>query len=363
MINKSNRMKISRNRYFNACFLAIISTVFSLIFGELLLRIVKPQPLYSFEQGLFTNSKDHDYYLTPFVNKIHSQPEYSYVIKANSYGFRGSEPNFNAKYRVLMLGDSFGMGQGVREAKNLCELSQAFLKKKGMDIDIFNTSVSGYSGINQLGVLNRFIKNYYPNLVVLLFYWNDIGQKQSLKVQNGYLALKAGDKLTAPLREWLNNHSHLYSLIKRFYYYNKMKRPINKRIDKSYLTSDLEIAFNYIKKMKVICDTNNAGFLVILLPLEGIYDGNSEFQARKKVLTNQFKLNSILFRDWARVLPKKNREDLVYKIDRHWNEKGHTYFSKFLSSLVTGMLLEEDHETQILLHRNQRTQRFGETYF
>ena len=108
------------------------------IICEGLLRIFYPQKLYSFEQNLFFESEDFGYCLTPNIEKVHSQPEYSYIIKSNSFGFRGKEPNFEANYRVLVLGDSYGMGQGVPEERNLCDLSQKYLDEHHVDIDIFN---------------------------------------------------------------------------------------------------------------------------------------------------------------------------------------------------------------------------------
>lgn len=304
-----------------------------IIICEILLRIFYPQQLYSFEQHLFVESDDYEYCLTPNIEKLHTQPEYSYTIRSNSFGFRGKEPNFKANYRVLVLGDSVGMGQGVPEGINLCELSQRYFNKHHVDTDIFNTSISGYSGVNEILVLKKFLKTYRPNLVVLLFNWNDIGVTESLFVKNGFLVLSYGNKYTAPLREWMNNHSHFYCLIKKFYYL-RIKEAPDKLGSRKLPDEEIRLSFNNIDAMKGFCDSYTAEFVVVLLPLHGIYEGTPKFRERKQILSDMLHGALINYVDWATVLPKENKNKLVFNFDHHWNERGHVYFSKFLTNLI-----------------------------
>ena len=314
--------------------LIAVGILLALFSAEIILRYIYPQTLYSFEKGLFVDSAEYGYCFAPLVEKIHSQPEYSYIIKTNSYGFRGKEPNFNAHFKVLVLGDSCGMGQGVKEGENLTDLAQIYFDKEKMDIDIFNTSVSGYSTINELKVLNKFIGSYKPNLVILIFNWNDLRSRQSLIVQNGYLVIRAGNKFTAPLREWLNNHSHLYCLIKRLYYIKKMSRPIKRVIGRSFHEADIKNSLDSLLEMKQISERNNAKFVVILIPVDIVHEQFDAGKENKKILIEQLRNNSIFFKDWSLVLPKEDKASLVYKLDRHWTKKGHEYFSKYLIDLI-----------------------------
>ncbi len=323
------------------------SIILSLLIVELLLRIFFPQQLYSFEQHLFMASEEYGYCLTPNTAKMHSQPEYSYIIKSNSFGFRGKEPNFNAAYRVLVLGDSFGMGQGVKEGTNLCELSQLHFVKKNLDIDVFNTSISAYSAINQLKVLKNFIFDYKPHLVILLFYWNDIGPKDSLSVYDGYLVLHVGNKLTAPIREWLNNNSHAYSLVKRFYYTFLKKGSPGRGNLGSIPESEINVTIDNIIRMKQICDENGTMFSIILLPLKGAFEGSGEFKRSKDLFIRKLTEKSIAYKDWGLSLPNENRETLVYKFDHHWTEYGHEYFSKYLSQIILEVYKVSDRKTSM----------------
>lgn len=309
------------------------SVIVSLLITEIILRTFFPQQLYSFEQHLFMSSEDYGYYLTPNIAKMHSQPEYSYIIKSNSFGFRGKEPNFNADYRVLVLGDSFGMGHGVPEGKNLSELSQFHFVDKNLDIDVFNTSISGYSTINQLKVLKQLMPRYRPHLVILLFYWNDIDYTDSLSAHNGYLVSHVGNKLTAPIREWLNSNSHVFSLAKRFYY-TFLKKGSAVRGDGPIPESEINVTVENLSRMKKICDDNGTTFVIILLPLEGAFKGSNEFERSKEMVIRKLIENSIVIRDWGLLLPEEKREMLVYKFDHHWTEYGHEYFSKYLNRVI-----------------------------
>ncbi|OGW37851.1 MAG: hypothetical protein A2Y97_04140 [Nitrospirae bacterium RBG_13_39_12] len=317
--------------------LVFLSVIISLLLAEGLIRLFFPQNLYSFEKGLFIKSDDYGYSLTPNVEKKHSQPEYSYIIRSNSFGFRGKEPDFNADYRVLILGDSMGMGQGVGEGKNLADLAQVYLNKQRYNIDIFNTSIAGYFGFNELKVLSKFINTYKPNSVVLLFLWNDIGMYESLSVSNGYLVLNDRVKM-GHIREWLNNNSQLFCLIKKFYYVNIKK---NGNINVNIINeADMNIALNYITEMKKLCDKHNVFFSVVLLPHNTTSNKESDdFMKSKAILMRKLKENSIKYVDWAKLLPEDNLDKLVFKFDKHWTEYGHKYFSGLLTDHISDIYL------------------------
>lgn len=330
--------------------MVILSAAFALGLAELFLRAFYPQPLYTFEQGLFVNSPDYGYQLTPHVEKRHTQPEYSYWIKSNSRGFRGREPDPSAGYRVLILGDSFGMGQGVAEGENLCELAKLHYDSQGQSVDIFNTSVSGYAGINEVMVLRRQIKEYTPNLVVLFFCWNDIGVTKSLMVQDGYLVTEGEDRPVWMLKKWLNAHSHLYCLVKRFFHpVGRKWEPGTDRPSEtegagragatqgndSAESEGIDVAGHYIQEMKEITDANRARFVAVILPSGAGPGGESrEFIETRKHLLGEMADSGIEYRDWSTVLPDHLKDRLYFKKDRHLNKDGHAYFSSYLVQII-----------------------------
>lgn len=306
--------------------------IFALFLGEILIRIIKPHPLYSFEKGLFMKSVKYGYCLTPNAVKRHTQPEYSYVIHANSYGFRGKDPDLNAEYRVLVLGDSFGMAQGVEEGQGLCEQTENRFLRDGINLNIFNTSIAGYSGTNEVMVLQNIAPIYKPDLVVLLFCKNDIGARKSLDVQNGYLVLRKCDNVVFRLREWLNNHSQLFCAIKSVCYARKSQKT-GMGSGRVYSEEDIRIAVSYIRRMKRICDQWRAGFIVVILPDSWRGPADS-----RQLLTSLIEAESISTEDWGQYFDNLDEREFVFELDRHWTAKGHARTGQMLYDLIKSKL-------------------------
>ena len=318
-----NRL-ISR-RYISNFILFILSVGMVILLGELLLRTIWYQPLYAFEKGAFAPSEDYGYFLTPNMTSVYGQPEYSYILKANSYGFRGKEPNFNADFRVLILGDSVGMGQGVKEEDGLCSLSQAYFDGQGIDVDIFNTSVTGYTIVNELGVLRKWIYLYEPHLVVFLMHWNDINDQKSLFVKNGYI-VDDFEKKFILVRAWLNRNSRLYCLVKRAYY-----TLILMSCEKEHIKAkedDMLSAVKLIDAMNRICNGSKTRFITVLTPSMYIHPPS------KDLFFDLLKENSITAIDWSYKMPEQNMDEFFYIIDNHPNAKGHALLSDYLNSLI-----------------------------
>ena len=272
-------------------------------------------------------SDDYFYCLTPSVRKIHTQPEFKYLIESNSFGFRGQEPQFEAGFRVLVLGDSVGMGAGVPEGRNLCDMAQAHIEENGQDADIFNTSISGYSTLNELKVLNRWINEYGPHLVIYLFSWNDVYGRYTLDVRDGYLVPYSDKFPLLCARVWLNRHSRLYCLIKKFYY--SITTDLDKKDHLLHPSdSQIRIILDDIKTMDKVSHDAGAGFVTIITTGVNIHPDSTEFML--KALGKK----DIKFYDWSAPETGGYDTDIYFKRDSHWNEKGHRKYGRYLYRII-----------------------------
>ncbi|MFQ5693432.1 MAG: SGNH/GDSL hydrolase family protein, partial [Nitrospinota bacterium] len=254
----------------------LLSSLVGLFLSELILRRFIPQPLYKWQQGLFESDPAVFYRLAKNFKAVHTQPEYSYAIRTNSYGFRGPEPRPDASVRVLILGDSFAFGQGVDKGKTLSSLIRAHFRGKGLDVDVLNTAVPGYSLMNEKRILERTLPTYRPHIVFAFFYWNDLIARGSLKVRNGYLV--SDDRLSPrELRTFLNQNSHLFTLIKRFSYAFRSS-PRNPRGGGHYRDEDVRAAARRLLEMKRLSEGSNARFRVFIIPWEGIGPGSAPWR-------------------------------------------------------------------------------------
>ncbi|MBN1593522.1 MAG: SGNH/GDSL hydrolase family protein [Candidatus Coatesbacteria bacterium] len=183
----------------------------------------------------------------PNEEGLYIRPEYEVHEKINSKGLRGPEIPYekpDGEFRILFLGDSFTEGYAVSDKDhfitkvqssiNSCDAPTRFLA--------INAGTGAY-GIDQelLFWENEGIK-YSPDLVVLMFYHNDVWEssedkhgdalrwgKPRFELHNGVLTLtnvpvprytlKRADSNHArsenlTLKQWLNRNSRIYSFLR-----------------------------------------------------------------------------------------------------------------------------------------------------
>jgi hypothetical protein len=317
--------------------ISLSALILSVAVAEVLLAVSGLQPLYAYSQHYFINHPDFGFTLRPNAVGTHIQPDFNYATHANSYGFRGDEPNPSATYRTMVLGDSYTMGGAVHEGENLVERTKALLQEQGYDIDLFNTAVDGYQTSNELAVLRTLLPVYRPQSVVLIFCWNDFLEGKSV-VRDGFLIDAA--RLETPLwalRTWMNRHSHLYCFMKRLRY---LRRDQRDEVLSIQGFTDAQLSYNsgMIRQMQQLCLAADIPFTVVLIPLRGIYEGTPAFQASKQDFIQRLQSTEIDVRDWTLELPATHRTALVFQNNNHWSNAGHIFFSKVLARLVMEQL-------------------------
>ena len=106
-------------------------------------------------------------------------------LRLNSRGWRDVEPSAArtpGKRRIVLLGDSFGMGLGVAREEGV-----ATLLGNELGAEVVNLAMNGYSTDQELLVLEREGLAYSPDIVVVLFYWNDLYQNAFPVTFLGYI--------------------------------------------------------------------------------------------------------------------------------------------------------------------------------
>lgn len=177
--------------------------------------------------------------------------EFDVEERFNSRRIRGPEYPLakpEGEYRILLLGDSFAEGYTVEFEQVLSEVMKRRLNERtDFPVQVINAGTAGWSTDQELLWLQQEGLAYEPDLVVLLFYINDIVSNASNRYWRGYkpyyaavdgeagptLELRgvpvpgadppeegpeAGDPTAAPapppsttgLRGWLLAHSMLY---------------------------------------------------------------------------------------------------------------------------------------------------------
>jgi hypothetical protein len=102
------------------------------------------------------------------------------VIRTNEDGFRTGytrEQFRRYRDRVVMLGDSFVFGYGVRQERGLTAVMEQLLRDRlgRTDVAVLNAGVPSYSPLLERSLLAGKLQQYQPTLIVLLVDVSDIG--------------------------------------------------------------------------------------------------------------------------------------------------------------------------------------------
>ncbi len=148
------------------------------LLAELLLALLLPPPLR---------------YLEPQPLHI-PDPELGWLVKPNqhsftidrpvatdSHGFRSPEPRAakdTTGLRVLCLGDSQTFGNGTDQAETWPMRLEARLLAllPGRTVEVLNGGAQGYDTAQETGLLARLAPRLEPDVVVIGFYLNDLGE-------------------------------------------------------------------------------------------------------------------------------------------------------------------------------------------
>jgi len=179
-----------------------------------------PRYVVATEHGIRGNMPGQSYW--------HNTPDYRVHIKTNSSGIRADEETPYEKpagvKRIVVLGDSFGMGYGVDIKDSLLTVMSNQLSVAGIKNEIINLSVSGFGTAEELIMLKEEGIKYQPDLVLL--FWHSTDPDENLrsrlfKLEDGKILPDKNQYLPGvKIREtlfqyatyrWLAGNSHLYN--------------------------------------------------------------------------------------------------------------------------------------------------------
>jgi hypothetical protein len=226
--------------------LTVGSLVCTLAILEVVLRVAGVAPLKTGHQRMFVEyDATRGWRNIPNASGDYSAREYRVRIQYNSRGLRGSERPYAkppGTYRIVVLGDSFIEGYSVAERDRVTEQLEEILNGAGgpRRVEAIALGTAGYSTDQELLWLESEGVKYEPDLVVLMFYFNDVwyntqaqywrGGKPLFVVNNGSLSLtnvpvpepkkdtrarRGGRTAGEGVTEWWRSRSRLYAVAAR----------------------------------------------------------------------------------------------------------------------------------------------------
>ena len=114
--------------------------------------------------------------------EIHYTAGTYFKTTTNSDGFRTKEfyPKLKDKFRILLLGDSFVFGMNANDNETLAfNLEKKYQNKISKNIEVFSLGVTGYSGLNYLGIARTYFEYLNPDLVIICIDQSDLNDDES----------------------------------------------------------------------------------------------------------------------------------------------------------------------------------------
>ena len=163
-----------RGRWWRRPLLALTSFVVSLALVEVGLRVAWT-PWSARSHRLFEESAVYGWAPCPGITGVHATPEYRHAATHNAQGLRATKVFAAAKpegarARVLFLGDSFTYGLGAADDATFVARFDALHP----DVEVVNAGANGYSTRECVAVLDHLGAALRPDLVVYVFFWNDL---------------------------------------------------------------------------------------------------------------------------------------------------------------------------------------------
>lgn len=356
-----------------------LTTVFLTLFVlEIGTRIFFPakRPRLIVKKETPLNAKKEFRFLKPFYEATLLSSEFEMEIKLNSDGFRDVEHETNKPagvFRILVVGDSFTYGIGVRADQTYPKMLEKILneRKRNQDItyEVFNMGIPDIGTFEEMEIIRLGMK-YKPDLILLgalienrwarrgndlcdnFRYWNKLQTEEKMTI-------KEERESPAPMRSYLINcfnffhrflrdHSELYYFIMTKQGNSLRRNLMGLRKDKDHdkLSLGWEITKEAFEETKDFVTQRDLPFVIIHIPF--LYDVLNESNETKEILGEFSKENDINLCFLSDALRSYKEKDLLYyQADGHFQALAHNLAAEAIADyLIKKMILRDrPHET------------------
>jgi hypothetical protein len=348
----------------------LASAAVLLIASETFVRLLFPQDIrVDLQNGppIGMNDRVLGHVNTPGAHAVITGPEYSAEYRVNASGMRDESPHPFPKTpgvtRILLLGDSFTWGAGVRYEDTWPVVFERACGASGNPVDVIKAGVSGYDTRQEVLYLERLFPIYSPDLVVIAFLPNDlftnlpVAGSDSLESaraagQDSLLVRNQGDKTSmlqaaTLLKRMLISNDYLYT---SFYFNTDRSRYFTLPKD-ARLEGQMQITKNLLWRAAEYCRWKGAGFAVLSIPQEVQVLMKARSFRRHGIDVDFIDNEFLLFAaedgfEWFPALDdlaeryRSGSADLYYRLDGHLNAAG----SECVGDFFFRRLMLKDHQ-------------------
>ncbi|MCI0395595.1 MAG: GDSL-type esterase/lipase family protein [Chloroflexi bacterium] len=362
---KENRQKASA-RIGRLLLMVSIGLLLGLLVAEGLLRLLKPPILDVTEQPcVYEPDGELGFRFTAnATGRMRRYFEINNVVEINSDGLYDVEHDPENTPRVVVIGDSFTASLHVPKSDSWTFLLQEQLRQSGYpSVEVFNLGLDGTGTDVHLGLLKRYLPVYRPDLVILAFYENDIGDilagPRFRECYHGFVVAFRTEEQRNSLRAYVDNHepsalsswlfNHLYIVrllslqrgnptLRTNYFY-----PSLIGLNSGDGPNDPERVNELFQELVVLSRQN--GFTLVVIPVPNKEDPAESLNTLKQSVAPDIlsQLNVVDVRpalDELLAAENTTYSELFWKYDLHLNATGNRLFGLVIAPLVAGYLRE-----------------------
>lgn len=258
----------------------------------------------------------------------------------NSAGWRDVEHTIvkpPGTYRILGLGDSYLMGQGVHSEDVFFRQLEQLLKQADLpsQVETISTGVSGKNTVDQAQLLEERGLAYDPDLVVVNFVPNDV--EQDLTSEEPIVEFyREYTKLTQK-PDFLSHYSYLWSWVRQ----RVQKQFVaQKYIKESIASFDRDskkwsVCRNALLKIIQICRERDIPVMVVIFPFFHELNGDYPFQPIHDRVNELCRENGVPVLDLRDSYREFSGPELwVHPTDQHPNEIAHKLAAEAMAEFI-----------------------------
>ena len=286
----------------NALVLAV-SLLLAFVLGEVVVRALYGDGMVLYPR-YHTDYRYGDYTLRgnrPNETFRHRSIDGEWTFVTNSAGMRDTRDFAYEKpagvVRVLSLGDSQTQGHEVRQEATYSAVLERALAARGVEAEVLNAGVSGFSTAEALVYLENEGWRYSPDVVVLGFFANDFEDNVKADLfrldANGSLVVNRLEHIPGvriqnmiyhvPFVRWLGENSYLYSLAFNTtwsFFKTRLAEQAAERIDSAAVSDNVQyalptrehsaaevaLAVALLERMHEFCTSRGIRLIVVDIP-------------------------------------------------------------------------------------------------
>ena len=260
---------------------------------------------------------------------------YGVQIKTNSFGVRDYEYSIEkpkGKKRIVMLGDSFTLGWGVRFGSTYSKHLEMMLNQTRHKYEVINMGAGNYNSTMEVELFKLKGLRLNPDMVILMYFINDAEPVPQRKAGLGYALVKHSYCVSFLTGRFIKLRSRFCSSFEWSNYYNRLYSSEN--------VENLRANKDSIKELIALCKRNGIELLIVNIPeLRNLRD--YRFSQATEYIRALAEEGQVPFLDLLGALAEHPPESLWVKPeDPHANAKANSIIAQQLYNKIfdKGML-------------------------